>query len=345
LKIIALVIFYSRLSAWINHFVNGHQPKTDSDGKLLFPFVKKRQSRNVQILVYHRVNDEHDSFFPATPTGVFAKQMDYLASNFNVLSLEDAVERMRINDIPDSAVVITFDDGYKDNYLNAFPILKRLSISATIFLTTEIIGSEKVIWHDRVFSAFRETKSPYLKGFVNTSRRVPLETIRDKLNAQREVLDFLRTLDDRERMIWIDKLIEHLNVKDGGETQGIMLTWEEITIMHQKGISVGSHTVTHPILSKLPIDRARVEISESKKIIEKKLDTKIKAFAYPSGRREDFDATTKDLLREAGYECALTMIFGPNENGQDLFELRRGTPWEEDLPTFAMKLNWYKFRF
>ena len=124
-----------------------------------------------------------------------------------------------------------------------------------------------------------------------------------------------------------------------------MLTWDHVRIMHENDISFGSHTVTHPILSRVPISRARTELCISKRVIEEKLGCPVKTFAYPNGKEEDFNETTKLLLKEAGYICALTTIFGTNECNQDLFALRRGQPWEKDLPTFAVKLQWYKFAY
>ena len=114
-------------------------------------------------------------------------------------------------------------------------------------------------------------------------------------------------------------------------------------MMHQSGIAFGAHTVTHPILSKLCISRAREEIYTSKRVIEEELRAPVRTFAYPCGREEDFNELTKSIVRDAGYMCAVTAIFGSNDSGQDVFKLRRGIPWEEDLPSFAIKLAWYKF--
>jgi peptidoglycan/xylan/chitin deacetylase (PgdA/CDA1 family) len=341
-KIVGFLLFYSGALRRIHYLVDRYQGKRGSSGRAVFPYIKRRRSRSVQILAYHRINDEHDPFFPATPTEVFARQMEYLDSNFSVCPLADLVERMRKRDIPENAVAITFDDGYRDNYLNAFPILRQLSLPATIFLATGAIGSAKVLWHDRVFSAFRETRARFLENPRNNLGRYPLGTLGEKLFAQTEVLKVLQSLDDRGRSLWIDRLIEKLGVADGKEVPDLMLTWDDIKVMHQSKISFGSHTVTHPILSKIPSDRVREEIFESKKILDERLSTTVRTFAYPVGRKEDFNEMTKDYLREAGYICALTSIFGSNSDGDDLFELRRGKPWEEYLPVFATKLDWYR---
>lgn len=343
LKAIAFVLFYFRTFRLINGFINNFQLKKGGEDKLIFPFVKKRQSRNVQILVYHRVNDDKDPFFPAVPTDVFANQMDYISSHYNIFSLEEAIERMKREDVPDNAVVVTFDDGYKDNYLNASPILCKLLIPATIFVATDAIGSKRILWHDRVFSAFRESPMSFLDGFGNRPKGYSLVTLEEKLYAQREILYFLQSLNDRERLFWIDRLVEKLRVTDRKQTPDLMLTWEEIQSMHEGGIFFGAHTVTHSILSKLSTNKAREEIYGAKRILEEKLGIPVKTFAYPNGRREDFNEATKDLLREAGYLCALTTIPGTNETGQDLFELRRATPWDQDIYTFGMRLNYYKF--
>lgn len=339
-KLVASLCFYSPILRWMNRFSNYFQFRKES--RFAFPFIKKRQFRNFQILVYHRVNNEYDPFFPAVPTEVFERQMEYLATHFHVCSLENVIEMAKKKDIPDNTVVITFDDGYKDNYWNAFPILKKLSLPATIFLATDCIGSGKVLWHDVVFSAFRETQEPFLVGYGINLKDYPLRTIEEKRFAHGQVLNFLRALEDHERPFWIQRLVEKLKVIGKKDAADLMLNWEEVRIMQQQGISFGSHTVTHPILSRLPADKVREEVLKSKKTIEEQLGVPVRTFAYPSGRKQDFTEITKNILKEAGYDCAVTMVFGTNEYDQDLFELRRGMPWENHLPTFAVKLSWYK---
>jgi peptidoglycan/xylan/chitin deacetylase (PgdA/CDA1 family) len=339
---IARVLFYTGVLNLFNRFANKFEYNKNEEGKLGFPFVKRRKAGNVQILVYHRVNDDSDAFFPGTPIEVFKNQMEYLAENFNICSLDSAVEKMVSKDVPDNTVVITFDDGYRDNYLNAFPTLKNLSIPATIFLATDAIGSKRVLWHDRVFSAFRETRVPVLRGLGNDSRTYHLKSVEEKRFAQAEVLKFIRSLDDQERSRWIDFLVEKLEVVDCREVPGLMLSWEEIRVMHENGISFGSHTITHPILSRLSLDRAQEEIQKSKAIIEERLRNPIRTFAYPNGSGNDFNESTKSILKEAGYVCAVTTKFGANESDHDLFDLRRATPWDQDLCSFGLRLNYYK---
>jgi peptidoglycan/xylan/chitin deacetylase (PgdA/CDA1 family) len=322
---------------------NRFQCHQNDQGKLAFPFVRKRRSGSIQILVYHRVNDENDPFFSGIPIHIFNRQMEYVASNFNVIPLEEAVERLTKRDIPDNALVVTFDDGYRDNYVNAFPILRDLSIPATIFLATDSIDSQKMLWHDRVFAAFRSTRVSLLEGFGPNAQTYRLSTIEEKLIAQDEVLKFIRSQNERERLILIDRLIRALKVVDLKEMSGLMLSWDEVRTMRTSGICFGSHTLTHPILSKLPLEKARDEIQKSREIIEEILGIPVRTFAYPNGTDNDFNETTKLLLRESGYICALTTKFGANDYDQDLFELRRATPWDQYVSAFGLRLNYYKF--
>lgn len=342
LHILARFFFRLGLLALLPKFVERFQAKK-TDNCWSFPFIQRRLSGTVQILTYHRVNDEHDPFFPAVPVRVFTEQIEYLASHFPICSLAEAVEQLKRKDVPENLLVITFDDGYRDNYLHAFPVLKKFSVPATIFLATAAIGTDVMLWHDLVFSAFRETKMTYLQGGKIGLPDQSLKNVSEKLNAQTDILRFLRSLDDETRDDYVQRLREVLQVTEPAKAPSLMLNWDDVRTMHKHGISLGSHTLTHPIMSKVQADRARQEICESRAVIESQLGVSPTAFAYPNGGRADFTPFTKQALMDAGYECAVTTIFGVNTVAQDLFELRRGGAWGASLPAFVARLNWYSF--
>jgi peptidoglycan/xylan/chitin deacetylase (PgdA/CDA1 family) len=314
-----------------------------ADGGIGFPFVKRRRSKSAQILIYHRVNDENDPIFPGVPTKTFARQMEYVAEHYTVCSLNETVGRIRSDDVPDRLLAITFDDGYRDNYTNAFPVLNKLSLPATIFLATDAIDSGRVLWHDRVFSALRTTKAKTLEEFGDNGGSFPLGTAVEKRLVLAQALKFLWSLDDHERSLQVERLAKLLGISESASCNNLMLGWDDIRFMSHHGVGFGAHTVTHPILSKLSACRLRREIRESKATIEAHLNAPVKHFAYPVGRREDFTENVKDELRDAGFECAVTTIFGANDSKQDLFELRRATPWNQDIDSFALRLNYFKF--
>ena len=114
--------------------------------------------------------------------------------------------------------------------------------------------------------------------------------------------------------------------------------------MGRGDIRFGAHTVTHPILARVDRERARREIADSKSTIEERLGVAVSGFAYPNGSPEDYTAETKDLLRQSGYRYAVTMSLGGNDETTDPFELRRGTPWEEDLFAFGVRLLYNKWQ-
>jgi hypothetical protein len=200
-----------------------------------------------------------------------------------------------------------------------------------------------MLWHDRVFAALRETQATALENFRGNGSTYPLNTPAEKRHALSQLLNFLWSLDDSDRSRWVEKLIQELGTKAPMGCEGLMLSWDEIRVMSEHGIAFGAHTVTHSILSKLFPQQVKQEIRVSKEIIEANLKMPVKHFAYPVGRRDDFTDTVKKELRNADFECAVTTIFGSNDARQDLFELRRATPWDRDIDSFALRLSYFKF--
>jgi len=317
----------------------------DKNGQLGFPFVRRRHSNSAQILLYHRVNDENDAFFPGIPSKTFAQQMAYVAEHYMVCSLGETVERLRSDDVPADLLTITFDDGYRDNYTHAFPILNELGLPATIFLATDAIGTGRMLWHDRVFSAFRTTRVKSLEQFGKNRKIYSLDTASDKRRTLNDVLKFLWSTDDTDRALWVEKLVRQLAIEESTDCDGLMLNWDDVRTMSEHRISFGAHTVTHPILSRLPVAQVRREIRGSRDAIEANLKKPVRFFAYPVGRREDFTAAVKHELLDAGFECGVTTVFGSNDSKQDLFELCRATPWDKNIEAFALRLNYFKFAF
>ena len=298
-----------------------------------------RRAPAFPILTYHRVNDDGDPFFGATPTDVFEQQIAYISRTYRVLTVEDLAERMRRGGLPRNAIAVTFDDGYRDNLTHAAPILARHGIPATIFLATGFIGTAEVPWYDRVAMAFKLTRHPaYAAPWGDT---LSLDTIAQRVGAAKQMLDHLKRLSDDELRRHLDRLLEALEVTDQRCFKNLMLTWDDVHALAGLGFAVGAHTVNHPILSRVNPQRAWTEILGSRTMIESALGAAPRAFAYPNGGPGDYTETVKQLVREAGFSCAVTTRFGLNTPATSPWELRRGGPWEHDLATFALKLAWY----
>jgi len=306
------------------------------EGTLAFPFVERRVEQNFLILTYHQVNDDGDAFFEGVPTKTFARQMEVIQEYFNVLPLDELVERAAGNDVPPRGIAITFDDGYRDNYVNAFPVLKRHGMPATVFLVTGVLGNHSPIWHDRVFGIFRQTQceSAFLEG-----KQRPMRNIDEKRGVMNLVLARLRGLDPFERDSEIERLGQALGVPEPRHNP--KLTWDEVREMTASGIAFGAHTVTHPILTKIPLGQAVQEIVASKEALEREVKRPVTLFAYPNGRANDFSAPIKRAVREAGFLCAVTTLWGANDRRTDFFELRRIGLWGDDPHVSALRLGWY----
>lgn len=338
---VAKCYFHLRLPALTQHFRDQYQLAVSPSGSVRKFGCEKRSGAAGRILYYHRVNDDRDPFYPATPTRLFEQEMCFLARHYRVVSLAELLDHLD-NDSPKPVVSITFDDGYQDNYQNAFPILQRYGLSATIFLTTGSIDSRQSLWFERLAGALKKTSCEFVDLEIDLPRRFWTRNLAEKLNANNQIFALLRRLSDLDRQQWLATILERLATPEEAERGGKMLTWDQIREMKCWGVDFGGHTVNHPFLSKLTRPQAVWEVSECKRRIEGELQQQIDYFAYPSGRGEDFAEWNKEVLAAAGYRAAVTTIWGMNYRATDRMALRRGQPWEENGALFAYKLDWYQ---
>ena len=314
--------------------------KRKTDHRLALPFVARRKYSHFQILSYHRVNDEQNPFFGGVSVKVFARQMEMLCKYFSVLPLEELVERMEKNDVPPNAIAITFDDGYRDNYENGFPVLRQFGLPATIFLVTGAVDSKNGLWHDHVFDAFLRTNA---RSVSIGGKEFPLRTPSEKFTAVNVFRRYLRRYTFHDWADHIQKLTDKLAVPEQYCVGAEKLRWQEIEEMSKDHITFGAHTVSHPILTRMPLSEAIDEIIGSKEIIEKRLGLPVRLFAYPNGSRDDFNVAIKQVLKENGFVGAATTLWGTNDVHTDPFELRRMGIGDLDPRMSALKLGWYKF--
>jgi peptidoglycan/xylan/chitin deacetylase (PgdA/CDA1 family) len=293
-----------------------------------------------QILAYHRVNDDADPFFPSLPTETFARHMAHVAETHAVLPVEELVDRLQRGTLPRNALAITLDDGYKDNLTHAAPVLSRLGVPATVFVATGCIDTGKPTWFDRLAMAVK--LSPCESLPTPWDETLSLATVASRLHTLEALLGQLKRLPEDDFTRTLDALVSDLGEPDPALFAGLMLSWDDVRALPRLGVSIGAHTVTHPILSRLTPDRARVEIEESRRMVELGCGRAPRAFAYPNGGPEDYTETTARIVQDAGFSCAVTTRFGLNTRATSPFELRRGGPWERDVATFALKLAGYR---
>jgi CelD/BcsL family acetyltransferase involved in cellulose biosynthesis/peptidoglycan/xylan/chitin deacetylase (PgdA/CDA1 family) len=250
------------------------------------PSCRRRAEGGARIFYYHRVNNDNDPFFVATPTEVFEAQMRYLARHYRVLSMAGINRHLERADSTETVVGVTFDDGYRDNYEYAFPILKRYGIPATIFLTTGSLDSREPLWFEQLAEAIKKTPREYLDLEFDIPRRFWLRSDAERLASNDRLFRILRLLGDNDRRARLDEILGHLGVPKECERREKMLTWDQVRVMKAGRIDFGGHTVTHPFLSKLTPGNASWEVSECKRRIENETQSEVEFFAYPNGGEE-----------------------------------------------------------
>ncbi len=301
--------------------------------------VRRTYEKNLAIVLnYHRLCEYEDPFFPALPVRVFRQQMEWLAENFTPVTIQELAERSRRGLPIGGMAAVTFDDGYLDNYEFAFPILQAMKIPATFYVTTGFVDGG-VPWFDRINLSLRHTAKKQARLRLNGREYdFSLEDSRERLRAIRLVKEKLKLIPMTRLPYYLGEMEERLGVDVERYNNGRMMNWEQIRALAASGMEIGSHTVNHPILSRIGEKEVRFEIAESKARLEKELRQKVTSFCYPNGKRGDFSKVTKKILKEAGYRNAVTTEIGYMTAESDYFEIPRFYTTIRHAPTFFVKI-------
>ncbi|MES2046931.1 MAG: polysaccharide deacetylase family protein [Pseudomonadota bacterium] len=290
----------------------------------------------VCIITYHRILEHRDPLLETEPdVDTFTWQMETLAACFNVLSLPEAINAIKENRVPPRAVCISFDDGYRSCHDLALPIINRLDLHATVFVTTGYLDGGNM-WNDRIIEAIRRLPEGPLD-----LREVGLGL--HAISGQEERKAIVHKISDDSKYLPADTRIQVIKKleKLAGFVQDshLMLTREMIANLSEQGMEIGGHTITHPILANLNDNDARYEIVENKRVLEKIVGKPITLFAYPNGKVEaDFEERHVTMVKEAGYTAAFTTAFGVATSANDFFQIPRSRPWDLTPFIFSMRL-------
>jgi peptidoglycan/xylan/chitin deacetylase (PgdA/CDA1 family) len=292
--------------------------------------------RALSVLVYHRVLAEHDPLLPGEPTAEgFEARMRWVAAHFNVLPLLDAVRALREDRLPRRALCITFDDGYADNCTNALPILRRLNLPATVFIATGFLDGG-CMFNDVVIEALRNVDGAELNLDDLGLGRHPLGAAELRARAIDRILSRLKYYEPERRA----RVAAQIAKRAGARVPThLMMTSQQVRALAQSGMAVGAHTVTHPILAGIPLERAREEMSADRARLEQITAAPVRLFAYPNGTPlRDYRPEHAALARELGFEGAVSTARGAARPGDDLFQIPRFTPWDSAHWRFGLRL-------
>jgi peptidoglycan/xylan/chitin deacetylase (PgdA/CDA1 family) len=298
------------------------------------------------ILMYHSINENRHRI--GVNKESFERQMEYIKEKMNPVPLITIAHWIsKGKSIPPRAVAVSFDDGYEDNFIMAYPILKKFSIPATIFLTTGHIESTKIFWWDKVSEIIKKTNKPFVdlkdfQSFRNSSTNSPelikLNTFSRKVDAIMTIIKFFKTFEYHRIHEATDLLQKILDVGDKDIEPSSMLNWRQIKEMKRNGIDFGAHTVTHPDLTKIAQDEAVKEIKSSKDTIEQKIDATIYGFAYPYGLKDHFNEKITKIIKNAGFHYTCSAEPGIVTKGNDAYDLKRISMNSNSLPLAVWKI-------
>lgn len=321
------------------------------------------------VLLYHRVAD-----CPSDPHSLcvspqnFSEHLEVLRQQAHPSGLQKFADSLKTGQPIRRAVAITFDDGYADNLYFAKPLLERYEIPATVFLTSNHLGSDREFWWDeleRIFlqpgnlpttleleiegrlyrwslnSAVTYSESQFQAfqywrcGFPEKNDPTPRQ------RCYRALYRLLRRLSEEKKQTLMQTLRKWAGLDKSGRATHLPLTVGEVRkLIAQNLIEIGAHTQTHPVLSALPEARQRIEIQQSKIQLQEMLGVPIKSFAYPHGGIFDFTGRTMELVRECGFTSAFSACFDVVWRWHDLYRIPRISVGNVDGETFAKHLNW-----
>jgi peptidoglycan/xylan/chitin deacetylase (PgdA/CDA1 family) len=302
------------------------------------------------VLAYHRVAEPVRGYpfdrgvIDCTPRS-FDRQLATLKQYFSVIGLDQLLAWFDHRaPLPPNPVMITFDDGYRDNYEQALPILQRHGLKAVFFISSGYVSDRRMFWWDRISYMFNRSEVGIarlrypteivldVRGDPGAARRTVLKIIKNHY-----ALDLDRFLDDLSvalEIVWDPRL-------ERGMVDDLLMTWNEVRALAEAGMDIGSHTKTHRVLWTLDQPTLRSELLDSKKDIEGEIGRPVKAISYPVGVSLRRLPSVTRAIADAGYAAGFTMDSRANDLRADLdrFDLRRvSMDIELEHPQFRARL-------
>lgn len=294
----------------------------------------ERRPRGAAILAYHGVTaDEpprrgglHNRRRMHVPRALFARQLELIAARWTPVALSRLVRCLSEGlPLPPRAVVLTFDDGYRNVLTQALPLLRAHGVPAAVFVVSGDGG--RPFWQDRLEVALEATSRPVLAW---RGARLPLGTTGARERAAARLMAALDPLDEREREDELARLIDALGgAGDCAGDERARLSWDEVRALRDAGLEIGSHADRHEPLTRRAAPDVAPALTQSRRVLERELGRAPDALSYPYGARSEAVARA---AREAGFACALTGVPRATRPGADLFDLGRFLVGADDDP-------------
>jgi len=294
----------------------------------------------LRVLAYHRVAELKDPLtddpsLSASPAG-FAAQMRHVAKYYHPVAMPEVLDAIERNlPLPEHAVLITFDDGYADFAEIAWPILKQFRLPATVFVPTAYPDHpELAFWWQRLHQAFANTSRTLL--LETPFGPLPLARPDQRQRSLRALIDHVPTIPHDAAMKMVDAVCTQLVEKPANGPSA--LSWDQLRQLSKEGLTLGSHTRNHPILTQVTPFQIREEIKCSQQDLKREIGFALPIFCYPHGDHSDIVCS---ILRSEGISLAFTTLSGENRlESADPLRLKRLCVWPRtSLPVFLFRLH------
>ena len=292
----------------------------------LYSLARRLSRRTPRVLMYHRFAWEPSSGF--TSLECFRRQVRHIKQHYNPMTLGHLIHAIENEGhAPPNTVVITIDDGYRDFYEIAFPVLKEEGVPATLFVATGFIDRALWLWPDQVRWLLERAEEIPESVVIGRVTLAPGRLTRETRDTNwTQLINHLLKVPDEEKHRLIEELATELGLTLPVEAPQAFQSanWDEIREIHEGGIEIGGHTVTHPSLGQVDRQQAEREIVGCRDAIERHLGHRPRSFCYPNGQREDYTPEAKHIVQEAGFSAAVTAF--PDRAGiSERYEMRRHT--------------------
>ena len=287
-------------------------------------------NQNISILRYHAIVSPEDNFYTSPPIALSAVEFEahvrYFAKYYTVLSLDEAVDIVRSGQTPPpNSVVFTFDDGYLDN-LEAARLLNKYGANGTFYVVTEVMGRKTRFWLAEVTYLILKTGKPELS--ITAADETFHFTLSDTSSRWKAIRTLVRLIKSNNRAVRdavISQLVEQLGSDQLlQEVTDLMLDWSQVKQMHEMGMVIAAHTLSHLNLPNADPEDAQKEISGAKAELEKQLGKPCRHFSYPnSGPYEYFNERIRQYVIDAGFDSSCTSNQGFFHSQSDVFAIDR----------------------
>lgn len=297
----------------------------------------------VIVLIYHRVTLlQSDPQLLAVSPSNFSQHLEIIKKNYPIIRFDEDWTGLK-----QPSVVITFDDGYADNYLEALPVLEKHGVPATFFVSSGYVGSSVEYWWDeleRIIILPEKVPNRFELDDAVFGRSWPTGTLEERIVFYNGLHPLMKQVDADIRDTWLKQLRNWAVLDSNGRTSHRAMTLEQLTAMADHPlVTIGAHTQTHTALSSQSPERQWEELSESKTALEHWLNRNVSVFSYPFGGLRDYTQGTVELVKKAGYKKAASNFPGQAHTWTDMCQIPRHLVRNWDGRTFESQLrNFWK---